>query len=139
MNHLQLTSEAFTGAVDIYFNDKGLLTGFDTNGADLSESQQKWLLLHMPLDIKDVRNVIGTSPTAKLTDVTQPVTFDMFWNRYDDKITTNKKRTEKRWDSLSKIDQVKAFNYIQRYFLHLPAGTRKLYPETYLNSGMWNN
>lgn len=139
MKHFKLTSEAFAGSVDIYFSDNGQLSGFDTEGASLSEKQQKWILLNMPIHIDELQRIIGTSPTARLTEIVQDITFEMFWNRYDDKVVTSKKRTRIAWNKLSNLDQVKAYNYIQRYFLNLPGGTRKKYPESYLNSFMWNN
>jgi hypothetical protein len=139
MKHFKLTSAAFAGEVDLYFSDNELLHSFSIDNAALNDNQQRWLLKNLPNDLAEITKVIGKSPTAKIIEVTREITFEMFWNRYDDKITTSKKRTRARWDTLSTIDQVKAYDYIQRYFLNIPGGTRKKYPESYLNSFMWNN
>lgn len=79
------------------------------------------------------------SKTGKLTEVTLNITFEMFWNRYDDKVLSSRRKTEARWNRMTKADQIKAFNFINRYEQNIPTGTRKKYAETYLNSEIWNN
>lgn len=139
MKHYQLTSDAFTGAVDFYFNNDGLLSRFDTEEATLSIEQSTWLLKHLPRELSELSKVLEKSTTAKLTEVKREVTFQMFWDRYDDKVISSKKKTEAKWARMSKSQQIRAYDFIQKYFLNLPTNTRKKYAETYLNNELWNN
>jgi hypothetical protein len=139
MKHYQLISSSFEGFVDIYFNENGLLTEFSTKGATLSESQQLWILKHMPRELAELQQLIGSSTTAKLVEIKNEISFEMFWDRYDDKQLSSKKRTESKWNKLSQAERQKAYNYIGNYFASIPSGTRKKYAETYLNAELWNN
>lgn len=139
MKHYQLTSETFTGEVDFYFNDDGLLVRYDTSKAEITQTQQLFILRNLPTSIEMLKVIFSKSPNAKIQEVIKDVTFDMFWNRYDDKATSSRKKTQVAWNKLSKSDQIKAYRYIDRYFQSLPRGTRKKYATTYLNDELWNN
>ncbi|HPI31111.1 MAG TPA: hypothetical protein PLS26_11350 [Bacteroidales bacterium] len=139
MKHYQLTSNAFDGAVDLFFDDAGMLMKFDMTGASLSKKQQEWILRDMYPELNELKRQLSESGTAKITEVTTEVTFEMFWDRYDDKINSSRKRTLQKWNRMTKTDQLRAYTYINRYLNNLPSGTRKKYAETYLNSELWNN
>jgi len=74
-----------------------------------------------------------------VTEIDQNITFDKFWNRYDDKLNSSKKKTQVKWNKMPAAEQAKAFRYIGKYFASIPSGTRKKYAETYLNAELWNN
>jgi len=139
MKHYQLTSAAFAGAVDLFFDDAGMLQKFDMTGATLSQQQQEWILREMQPYLNDLKIQLAGSDTAKITEVTTEVTFEMFWDRYDDKINSSRKRTLQKWNRMTRTDQLRAYNNINRYLNNLPSGTRKKFAETYLNSELWNN
>lgn len=139
MKHYQLTSTAFEGAVDLFFDDLGMLQKFDLTGATLSKAQQEWILREMQPDLKDLKQQLLESDTAKITEITTEISFDMFWIRYDDKLNSSKKRAQQKWNRMNKTDQLKAYNYIGIYLRNLPVGTRRKYAETYLNAEIWNN
>lgn len=132
----QLTSPAFTGFVEFIFNNYGLLDKMDIH-ADLSEKQQIFLLKNMPREIGELDRL--KSPTVTITEVKQEVTFDMFWERYDDKVNSSKKRTRQRWEKMTPADRARAYWYIGKYLGSIPPGTRKKFAETYLNAELWNN
>ena len=139
MANYLLTSSLFTGSITIRFNAQGLLDGFDVN-AELTAEQHHWLLNNMPINEDDAQRVLVCSKTAKLTKLPDAeVTFALFWDKYDDKINSSKKRAEAKWRQLSKSDQQKAYLFITRYFANIPNNTRKKYAETYLNAELWNN
>lgn len=139
MTKYSLTSVAFDGEVIFTFNDSGLLESFDTAGADLSETQQVWILKQLPRELAEIKRVIGTSDSAKLTELKQEITFDMFWIRFDEKIRSSKKKSLAKWNRLSKTDRVKAFYFISKYEMSIPNGVAKKYAESYLNAELWNN
>lgn len=134
-----LTSTAFAGEVLFEFDDNQLLQRFDSTGANLSEQQQLFLLRRLPRDLAQIKTFLESSPTAKFTPIEQHITFEMFWNRYDEKVRSSKKKALKIWNRLSRTDQQKAFRFIARYEASLYPGTPKKYAETYLNAELWNN
>ncbi len=139
MKHYQLTSDSFIGAVDFYFNDLGLLESHSIKEAELSEKQQIWLLRHLPREIQELTDLNKDNPQLKVTEIKEEVTFLMFWNRYDEKLLSSKKKTEAKWNKMTKTNQLKAYQFVPTYFNNIPAGTRKKYAEMYLNAEMWNN
>jgi hypothetical protein len=139
MKKYSLTSVAFDGEVVFEFDDAGLLLRFDMSQASLSEDQQLFILRKIPRELSEVQRVIANSDTAKLTEIDTEVSFEAFWNRYDEKIRSSKKKSLKIWHRLSKTDKIKAFRFIQKYEMSLYQGTAKKYAETYLNSELWNN
>jgi len=139
MKKYSLTSIAFTGEVIFEFDDAGLLVRFDTASAELSQEQQITILKRLPRELSEMQRVLGKSDTAKLTEIEARVSFDMFWNRYDEKIRSSKKKALKIWNRMSEADQFKAFRYITKYEQSLYPGTAKKYAETFLNSELWNN
>ena len=139
MKIYSLTSTAFSGEVIFEFDDAGNLVSFDMKGAELSQAQQTWILRSMPKHLAHVLKVLGDSKTATLTEIKQEVTFDLFWNRYNLKDRSSKKRTVAKWNRMSRADQVRAFNHISKYELTLKPGVDKKYAESYLNAELWNN
>jgi len=139
MKKFLLTSTSFQGEVEFTFNDLDILESFDAKRADLSAVQQLWILRQMPNQLNEVKRVLGDSKTATLTEVIEEITFEQFWNRYNEKERSSKKKALTRWSHLSKTDQMKAFKYISRYDQSIPSGVSKKYAETYLNAEQWNN
>jgi hypothetical protein len=139
MKTFTFTAASFEGEVIIEFNDFGVLQKFDSSGANMSAEQQKFLLTKLPIYVDDVKRVLLKSPTAVFTEIDQQVSFEQFWNRYDEKIRSSRKRAEKVWKRLSKTDRLKAYRFITKYEQTLYPGTAKKYAETYLNAEMWNN
>jgi hypothetical protein len=139
MSLYSLTSTAFDGEVLFEFNDAGILQKFDTSAAQLSEQQQLWILKKMPKHLAHVKMILGDSETATLTELKQDVTFEMFWNRYNEKVRSSKKKAERIWNRLTKTNQVKAFRGIIAYERNIPGGILKKYAETYLGAELWNN
>jgi hypothetical protein len=139
MSLYSLTSTAFDGEVLFEFNEAGILQKFDTGAAQLSEQQQLWILKKMPKHLAHVKMILGDSETATLTELKQDVTFEMFWNRYNEKVRSSKKKAERIWNRLTKTNQVKAFRGIVAYERNIPGGVSKKYAETYLGAELWNN
>ena len=133
-----MTSDKFKGEVVFEFTNN-LLTKYDTSSAELDDNQILWLASYFPREIAKIKDFLAPSESAKFTEIKQEITFEMFWKKYDDKVNSSKKKTQTRWEKMSKNEQLKAHNYIQKYFASLPHGTRKKYAETYLNAELWNN
>ena len=132
------TSPIFEGEIYLeYDTATELLVKLDFTAAALSPQQLKFFHDNPLLSIAAINKLVTDGRKLKFTD--KEITFAMFWQRYDDKISSSKKATLRRWDKMPKTEQHKAFNHIPKYFATLPQGTRKKYAETYLNSEIWNN
>lgn len=139
MKRYSLTSESFTGEVVFVFNDFNLLESFDTAAAQLSEPQQVFLLKSLPRDLAELHNLVTKSISAKITEIPFTITFDLFWNRYNEKLRSSRKKSLAKWNRLSVTDQAKAYYFIAKYENSILPGVPKKYAETYLNAELWNN
>ncbi|NLF42945.1 MAG: hypothetical protein GX587_09635 [Bacteroidales bacterium] len=138
MKKIILTSSQFAGEVGFGFNERGWLTSVEIL-AEMDEKQHEWLIRHFPQNIDELQNMKQKSKTIFLSVLKQEVTFDMFWDRYDHKAVSSKKKSQELWKRMSEADRHMAYEYIPRYFNSLPGGIAKKYCETYLNSKLWNN
>lgn len=139
MKKYLLTSSKWDGEIEVVYNDLNLMVSIDISRADLAEKQQIYFLRDLPREMAELEILKQKSPTLVVTEVVQEVSFEKFWNHYDEKIRSSKKRAEKAWNKLNKTDQVRAYNYIDKYKQSLYANTNAKYAETYLNAELWNN
>jgi hypothetical protein len=134
-----LTSPKFTGEITLIYDQELRLSSMKIS-ADLTGVQHSWFTSNLPPTLPELKKMLKDSHSeAVLTQVKFQPTFDQFWNLYDDKQLSSKKRAGVKWHSMPKNEQLKAYNYIQTYFSGIPSGTRKKFAETYLNAELWNN
>lgn len=131
-----LTSGAFEGQVIISNNNGKLSANFIDS--TISIGQQKFVLDMMTKGLKEMLSHFN-KPGGQNKMIVMMIDFDMFWNKYDDKISSSKRRAKAKWDKMSEAERAKAYHYISKYFASIPGGTRKKYAETYLNAELWNN
>ncbi|MDR3168334.1 MAG: hypothetical protein LBU27_00800 [Candidatus Peribacteria bacterium] len=132
-----LRSKAFLGEVLVEIDDKQDVVFLDIRNAEMNENQRAWTCQKFSVN-ETVKNLL-TSPNTEIIESKEEITFSAFWNKYDDKLSSSKKKTEAKWNKMSEGEQAKAYNHIPRYFCTLVGGIRKKYAETYLNSELWNN
>lgn len=132
-----MTSEAFPGEVVFEFNELNLLTSYDLKGATLTEQMQVYILQNLPKEYNDLQELVKKSKAAKVEEL--KIDFEMFWNKYDDKINSSKKKALVRWCNMRPSERMNAYSFLPKYFASVPQGTRKKYVETYLNAELWNN
>lgn len=131
-----LKSEAFEGDVIITDNNGCLKADFTKSSVNVN--QQRFILSKMTEGLDKMLKHFNTPPTdCKMEKMI--IDFDMFWQKYDDKLNSSKKKTKAKWDKMSEIERTKAYNFVGTYICSIPAGTRKKYAETYLNAELWNN
>lgn len=138
MRTFLLTATAWTGEIELRYNELDLLINCDLSRAQLSQQQHVWFLRRLPVELVALQELIRNS-TARMVEVNQEITFESFWNRYNDKVRSSRKKAERIWNRLSKADQAKAYAYISTYDASRSAGVAKKYAETYLNAELWNN
>jgi hypothetical protein len=132
-----ITSEKFGGEVIFEIAESGCIAMVDFRKAEMSAAQLAWTMEEVPLI--EAMNGLLKSPHSKCTVVPDEITFETFWKKYDDKEHSSKKKTEAKWEKMKRLEQVKAYNYISKYFIAIPGGVMKKHAETYLNAEMWNN
>lgn len=135
-NKYVLTSASFVGEVTLGYD---VATGYLRTlsiDADLEPQRHHTLLDILPLHVNNIHLIKGKGITV--TQIKAEVTFDMFWDAYDNKV--DKETSARRWGSLSPKERIDAYNYIKVYDNDLRKGTvAKLYPSTYLSKKRWND
>ncbi len=138
MKKYSITSSVFTGEVVLGFNDTtGAFEMIDFSASQVSFKQKEYVLHHLPATAQNINSLKTSNST--ITELVEVVTFELFWNSYDDKLSSSKKRTQTKWNKMTERDRCEAYRYLPKYFANIPSGTRKKYAETYLNSELWNN
>jgi hypothetical protein len=134
-----VTGKMFKGEIILRYNmDFELLTAIELAGAELTAEQTKWWLVNYPKTVGEL-NAFANKFADKFKFSALEITFEMFWNKYDDKGHSSKKKTEIKWNRMSKAEQMKAYMFIQKYFQSIPHGVMKKYATTYLEAELWNN
>lgn len=136
MKKYSLTSPAFTGECVFGYNDNERLIFVDFSGAELPDEYIVAMLSALPYT-RDFRRIKGK--TGVVTEILETITFDMFWNKYDDKARSSKIKTERVWNKMTRADQVKAYNFVNKYKASLQQGICMKYATTYLSDQLWNN
>lgn len=134
------TSSSFEGAVVFEFDADGFLIRYDITEAQLSEAQKVFILQKLPKSIGAIEALLAKAKGSKLVaQKASAVTFQQFWDKYNEKARSSKKKAETTWKRLSQVQRDRAYNLIDTYFKSIPPGIAKKYAETYLNAELWNN
>lgn len=136
MKTVILTSSKFAGEVELRYNQSNMLWYFE-NRSDMDSTAQAWLITNMPIHTADITHFIDRTKTLKVTEIRKEISFEDFWNKYDNKAVSSKKKALTRWKNMSKVQRYKAYYYISIYLSALPQGVSRKYAETYLNSEIW--
>lgn len=142
MRKFTYTSTHIIGEVVLGFaDDTGWLVACDLSQAEFTQDQHATFLRNFPLTLDDVKALVDKDKdNRQLTEIIQNVTFEMFWNRYDYKTLSHKKKSQKIWEKMSEAERQKAYDFIPKYNrMIIIQGTGKKYAETYLNAELWNN
>lgn len=134
-----LKSSLWEGEILLTYDMHGFIQSFSMERAQMTELQQQSFLRFLPRTTGDLDNMLLKYDHLNCSTVALEVSFEMFWNKYDEKIRSSKKRSEKIWARLSKSDQLKAYNFISKYNNSISPGVARKYAETYLNAELWNN
>jgi hypothetical protein len=130
-----LTHANLDNSVIVEYNEAGRLYRM-TIGATLNDKQYAWLLSYIPVEFKDIQILKNKAAFNIVEQLFEP-TFEDFYATFGNKV--GKLRAEKVWNSLSKLDQGRAFGYISKYktWLKINEGVPQLHPVTYLNQKRW--
>ncbi len=128
-----------SGNLRFQFDERNQLCGFQVN-ADLSEDLLEKMITHLPIKTSNLQ-YWKDRPSGKLTEINVDVSFEDFYEKYKryGGEKRNKLRAERAWNRLSRLDKIRAFNYINSYISGLKTGTSPKYPDTYLRDQVWND
>lgn len=135
------TSTHIDGQIIVGYNELGLLVTCDLTQVTFALNQHETILRYFPLTLDELNRLVNDNPKDRqITEIIKEISFDEFWEKYNHKMLSHKKKSLARWQKMALAEQIKAYNYVQRYFTHLnKQGTFKMNAETYLNSEIWNN
>lgn len=136
MRKIILTIPKYEGEVVFTFDENDFVQSITFNG-DFPIQVRGIILGSNPLRPEDLQRTKGR--TGILTEEAETVTFEMFWDRYDDKARSSKVKTRRVWDRMPEGERVKAYRFINRYKCSIPQGVCMKYATTYLNDQLWNN
>lgn len=133
----QYHSIKFGSPVQVTYNKHGILTGFTV----MNNEQVEKIHSHKDVFENYFREVDFLASAKqhglKLTQIERTITFDMFWDAYQEK-NCGRKKAEAVWTKLSKADQLGAYDYIPAFNGILKMnGTAKPYATSYLNQTRW--
>jgi hypothetical protein len=132
-----MTAPTIDGAIQFDYNEAGYLERFFV-GASLTHQQYQFIVGRLPWHTDQIEAFTTSVPSASFAMRDRKLTFREFWDKYDDKVRSSRKRTEKKWDSMSETEQIKAYLFIPKYF-RSKGNAEKKYAETYLAAEQWNN
>ncbi|MDR2286959.1 MAG: hypothetical protein LBE04_05735 [Prevotellaceae bacterium] len=145
MKEFLMTSPQFEGEIEFAYNDAGGLIRLDIR-ANLNPAQYQYIVKNLPSSVSGLmafkENLKAIKSPADIREVVRKIDFDVFWDRYfagRNKDNSSKKKARAKWERMSRADQLKAYQYINKYLAGLGAGIGIKYAETYLNSELWNN
>lgn len=136
MRKIILTIPKYEGEVVFTFDENDFVQSITFNG-EFPIQVRGIILGSNPLRPEDLQRTKGR--TGILTEEAETVTFEMFWDRYNDKARSSKVKTRRVWDRMPAGERVKAYRYINRYKCSIPQGVCMKYATTYLNDQLWNN
>lgn len=114
MKKFILTSPRFIGSIIFAFNEEGILITY-INETDLAAEGLNWMLSFLPNHV-DHLAPLGKKITGKIEEVPMDISFEAFWEAYNQKI--NKKRCIDLYKKLSDTDKplcVMAIKAYQKY------------------------
>jgi hypothetical protein len=132
-----MTAADGTAEVTFTYNTDGFLESLHISES-LSEKSYIWLLANTPYTAYAFKEFKASCQKATFVRKKLEVTFQMFWDRHNDKERSSKKKTEALWNKLSQANQIKAYLYIPAYNRRRGAADKK-YATTYLSDELWNN
>ncbi|QEM13456.1 hypothetical protein [Mucilaginibacter rubeus] len=130
-----LSFKGVEGSVEFTYNETGLLVEYVCS-AELSTEQLVFMLKRIPLLVEQVKEMPGIHPSFTVVELTQDLSFKIFWEAYGQKIHPH--RCEPLWNRLKDSDKIAALNAMPSYFRYLTrTGVAKVNPENYIKKQYW--
>jgi len=136
----QLYSEMHQCDLQFKFDTQGRICGFEIMGETVMSGEQlSNFLAKLPQSIGILKQYC-IKKKLELVELKQDVSFEAFWNAYNYKDGSSRRKTEAVWDRMSEKDKTMAINWIPKYKnILIKQGVSKMYATTYLNDKRWEN
>lgn len=116
---------------------EGVLKSFEAENPNIVIAEKeglKYNLFYLEADFLKVAKEKG----VQVTEIKREISFDMFWDKYNDKARSGKQEALAAWNKLKTIDRVCAYDYITVYDSQLKLNpVSKLHASSYLNKKRW--
>ena len=122
------------------FAQNGFLVKYELDPGSFEEKQFAFLKEIFPRTVAHMQALISWKmPNVRISELKQDLSFEAFYNAYAYKVS-KRSTAENAWKKLPDTEKAKAIAYIPVYDRFISEKRiNKKYPETYLNSEMWNN
>lgn len=131
------TDSSPDGVIYTYNDRTELFVGLEIKEENMPAENRQKIIGHIPLTLTDLLSWVK-SFRNEFIELEGNISFETFWDKYNDKVRSSRKRSQKLWEKLNKENQAKAYYYIDTYNRHR-GNAEKKYCETYLNAELWNN
>lgn len=132
-----VTTKSPEGIIYSYNRKNEQFAGLEIKEENMPGETLKLILANIRITLSEFLSWIKTV-NAECVEMQIKLSFDMFWDKYNDKERSSKKRSQRIWEKLSEENQIKAYYYYDRYNRNRGSAEKK-YCETYLSAEMWNN
>ena len=137
MTTVIMTSNKTGETTTFQFDENGWLISKVYSNA-LNQKGYEWFRENEPYHHSMIAALKLEAKNSTFTETKTTVTFDMMWDRHNDKARSSKKKAKACWDKFPYEQQVKAYYYWPTYNRNR-GNAEKKYLETYLNAQLWNN
>ena len=123
----------------VEYNEQGFLIKYELTPGQFKDEHFKFLVKYFPTHLSKVKGWMKNFKNVEIRELEEDLSFDAFYDKYAYKIS-KRSVAEKIWKKMPDIEKAKAIKFIDVYDTNIrKSGINKKYPETYLNSEMWNN
>ena len=123
----------------VEYNEDGFLVKYELEAGDLKEDHLLFISKIFPYNLNRLEKGLKTIPNIDVREIEEDLSFDAFYDKYAHKVS-KRSVSEKIWNKMPDIERAKAIKFIDIYDTNIrKTGVNKRYPETYLNSEIWNN
>lgn len=122
------------------YNDEGYLLKYELTPGTFDKLQFAWFFSRFPRTLELLEKwKVWNVPNVTIKKVEEDLSFERFYNLYNHKVS-KRVRAENIWNAMTNANKALAIAYIPKYEAYLrQSSVNKKYPETYLNSEVWNN
>lgn len=135
---IEFPSQEASGLFD--YNNEGYLLNYTLTPGRFEQVHFDFLFKRFPKNLVMMKAWMEEKfPNVTFKIIEEDLSFDAFYNKYAHKVS-KRSVAEKVWKNMPDTERAKAIAFIPIYQQHLlKTNVNKKYPETYLNSEMWNN
>ncbi|WP_107039939.1 hypothetical protein [Brumimicrobium mesophilum] len=123
----------------VEYDINGMLVKYELEPGAFGKEQFDFLAKVFPYSLNRLEKGLKSLKMIDVRELKEDISFDAFYDKYAHKVSKRSK-AENIWKRMPDLEKAKAIRHIDLYETQrLKTGVNKKYPETYLNSEIWNN